>query len=493
MVGSSTRSPQTARQRGSAGTRRAPGGRPRSREAAFLDLDRTLLSGASGLLLTTAMRAEGLFEGRINLPGERFFYGMYDTMGESLPFMAMVRAAVRFVRGWPAASVRRAGEMAAPQLLELLQPYAPGVLAEHRAAGRRLVLATTSPVDLVTPFARMLGVDDVVATRYEEVDGRYTGKIDGDFVWGTGKLAAVRRCADEHGIDLRSSYAYSDSVFDVPLLSTVGHPVAVHPDASLRVVAAMARWPVEHWDRPPGVPRVAGLEPYHLLRPFVRPEAFPYARFDIDGMEHIPPRGPVLLAANHRSYFDVVALSLISVRYGRPLRFLAKKELFDAPLIGPLARALGGICVDRAGEPEHAMAEARRALQAGEPVLILPQGTIPRGRAFFDPELRGKTGCARLAADTGAPVVPVGLWGTEQVWPRSARVPNVTTVRHPPTVRVRIGAPIDVQAAARRDPVAATELIMSAISAELPMAARTRHEPTAEEIARAVPPGHRPA
>lgn len=458
----------------------------------FFDLDRTLLSGASGLVLSTAMRAEGLFEGRISLPGERFFYGMYEAVGESLPFMAMVRAAVRFVKGWPVASVRRAGELAAPQLLELLQPYAPSVMAEHRREGRRLVLATTSPLDLVEPFARMVGIDDVVATRYDAAEGRYTGRIDGDFVWGVGKLAAVRRFAAEHGIELDDSYAYSDSFFDVPLLSSVGHPVAVQPDPTLRLAATLARWPIEHWDRPPGVPKMVGLEPYHMLRPFVRPESFPYARFDIAGVEHIPARGPVLLAANHRSYFDVVALALVAARHGRPIRFLGKKELFDAPLIGPLARSLGGISVDRKGEPARALAEARRTLEAGEPVMILPQGTIPRGRDFFDPVLRGKTGCARLAAETGAPVVPIGVWGTEQVWPRSARLPTVSTVLHPPTVRIRVGTPIDVSDVARRDPASATELIMSAISAELPLAARTRHEPTAEELARAVPPGHRP-
>lgn len=457
--------------------------------AVFVDLDRTLLTGASGLVLSEAMRAEGLFEGRPSLPGERLLYGVYEAVGESLPFMAMVRAAVRFVKGWPADSVRRAGELAAPQLLRLLAPYAPAVLDEHRRQGRMIVLATTSPYDLVAPFARTLGLDDVVATHYDERDGRYTGKIDGEFVWGVGKLAAVRRWAEEHHVDLGASFAYSDSVFDLPLLSSVGHPVAVHPDASLRVLAMLARWPVEHWDRPPGVVKVAGLEPYHVLRPFVRPEAFPYARFEVSGVERIPPTGPVLLAANHRSYFDVAALALVVARMGRPARFLGKKEVFDAPIIGSLARALGGICVDRKGEPGAALAEAERALRAGEPVVILPQGTIPRGRAFYEPTLRGKTGCARLAAATGAPVVPIGIWGTERVWPRRDRLPTVTAVRHPPKVTVRVGTPIDVTSVARRDPVAATATIMAAITAQLPPEARMRHRPSPEEIALATPPG----
>ncbi len=143
-------------------------------------------------------------------------------------------------------------------------------------------------------------------------------------------------------MDLSRSHAYSDSVFDLPLLGAVGRPHAVNPDRRLHAVARLRRWPVERWDRPPGVPKVGGLEPYDMLRPLVRPATFPYARFDIDGVGRIPRRGPVILAANHRSYFDVVALAIVAARLGRPVRFLAKRELFDAPVVGQLARALGG-------------------------------------------------------------------------------------------------------------------------------------------------------
>ncbi len=453
----------------------------------FVDLDRTLLRGASGLVLSAAMHAEGLFEGRRSLPGERLFYAIYDLMGESVPFMAMVRAAPRFVRGWAVEAVCRAGQLAAPELAALVQPYAPAVLAEHRSRGRRLVLATTTPVDLITPFAELMGFDDVIATRYARRDGRYTGAIDGPFVWSRGKLDAVRRFAAEHGVDLRASHVYSDSFFDLPLLAAVGHPHAVNPDRRLHLVASLRRWPLDHWDRPAGVPKVLGLEPYHLLRPFVRPELVPYARFEIRGVEHIPSRGPALLASNHRSYFDVAALAMVAARLGRPVRFLAKRELFDAPVVGQIARALGGISVDRGSRSDAPLREARRALEAGEVVVILPQGTIPRGRAFFEPTLAAKTGVARLAAMTGAPVVPIGLWGTERVWPRSARVPDVTNVLRPPLVRLRVGTAVPLGLA---DATADTAAVMDAISALLPAEARRRHEPTAEELARTFPPGH---
>ncbi len=265
------------------------------------------------------------------------------------------------------------------------------------------MLSTTTPVDMITPFAEAMGFDAVIATRYEVKDGRYTGRLFEGFVWGTGKLKAVRDWAAEEGVDLDDCHACSDSVFDTPLLASVGWPHAVNPDPSLTVIATARRWPIEYWDRPPGVPSLVGFEPYHLLRPFVRPASFPYARFDISGVEHIPRRGPVLLAANHRSYFDVAALALVAARLGRPVRFLGKQEIFDAPVVGTISRAFGGIPVDRGGGSDEPLRAAQSALRAGEVVMVLPQGTIPRGEAFFDPALVGKTGTARLAAATGAP------------------------------------------------------------------------------------------
>jgi putative phosphoserine phosphatase/1-acylglycerol-3-phosphate O-acyltransferase len=476
------RTPQTHHHNGS-----GEADSPVSRSAVFVDLDRTLLRGASGLVLGAAMHTEGLFEGRMSIPGERLLYSFYDLMGESLAFMAMVRAAPRFTKGWPVDAVCRAGERAAPELADLVQPYAPGVLAEHREAGRLLVLTTTTPADLITPFAGLLGFDHVLATRYARVDGHYTGGIDGEFVWSTGKLAAVRRWAADSNVELARSHAYSDSVFDVPLLRAVGRPHAVNPDRRLHALARLQRWPVERWDRPPGVPKVGGLEPYDVLRPLVRPALFPYARFDIDGVARVPSRGPVILAANHRSYFDVVALAMVAARLGRPVRFLAKREVFDAPIVGQLARALGGIPVDRGKRSDTPLREARRALEAGEVLVILPQGTIPRGKPFFDTVLHGKSGTARLAAMTGAPVLPVGVWGTEAVWPRSARVPDVTGVLHPPTVRVRVGKPVHLGLS---DAAVDTEAIMAAISSQLPAEAQRRHDPTAEELARTYPPDH---
>jgi len=455
----------------------------------FVDLDRTLLRRASGRALHDALVAEGVVaEGR-RVPGDGLLYALYDRFGENVLAIALARGAALAARGWSQDAVVRAGERAVPDLAAIVAPFAPGVLADFRREGLRLVLSTTTPEDMVRPFAEALGFDDVVATRYEVVDGRYTGRLEGGFVWGLGKLQAVRRWAAEHQVALADCHACSDSFFDIPLLSSVGHPHAVNPDASLTAVALARHWPLEHWDRPPGVPSVVGLEPYHFLRPFVRPEAFPYARFDISGIEHVPARGPVLLASNHRSYFDVAALALVAARLGRPVRFLAKRELFDAPLVGWVARAVGGIPVDRGSGSGTPLRLAEAALRAGEVVIVLPQGTIPRGEAFYDPVLHGRTGTARLAAATGAPVVPVGLWGTDEVWPRARRLPDVTSVLHAPTVDVRIGRPVRLELDdARRD----TELLMSAIAGLLPAASREPHVPTGDELDRTYPRGAKP-
>ncbi len=193
--------------------------------------------------------------------------------------------------------------------------------------------------------------------------------------------------------------------------------------------------------------------------------------------------------ANHRSYFDPMAVGLALARSGRTARFLGKKEVFDAPVIGPLARAFGGIRVDRGTGSDEPLKEAGAALAAGELVAIMPQGTIPRGRAFFDPLLKGRWGAARLAQMTAAPVIPLGLWGTERVWPRSARLPDVMNVWDPPQVRVRVGPAVEL---GYDDLDADTTTIMAAIAALLPEEARQPHEPTAQELARTMPPGSKP-
>jgi putative phosphoserine phosphatase/1-acylglycerol-3-phosphate O-acyltransferase len=462
------------------------------RGAAFFDLDRTLLRGASGPVISRALQEVGLLPER-RIPGEGLLYRAYELFGENRLAMIGTRNAARFTSGWSRAAAQKAGALAAEALDPLIHPFARPLIAEHQAAGRPAVLATTTPYDVVRPLADALGLDDVVATRYgERDDATYDGSILGEFVWGGGKLRAVAAWADANDVDLDASYAYSDSFYDLPLLSAVRHPHAVNPDARLLAAAVVRRWPVLHLDVPPGIPKlpVVGVEPQQVALALGRPELVPFARFDIDGTDHIPATGPAIVVANHRSYFDPLAIGMALARRGRPVRFLGKKEVFDAPLVGPALRAMGGIRVDRGTGSDEPLREAAAALAGGQLVALMPQGTIPRGPAFFEPKLQGRWGAARLAAMSGAPVIPVGLWGTEEVWPRSSRVPAVWNVLRPPRVRIRVGEP--VAGLRGRSPDADTKRIMAAIADLLPAEARRRHDPTPEELARTYPPGKAP-
>ncbi|MDE3205771.1 MAG: HAD-IB family hydrolase [Acidobacteriota bacterium] len=459
--------------------------------AAVFDLDRTLLRTSSTPAINAALFEAGLTS-RDSLPGQRLLLGWYDAFGETLPSMALARAAAWASRGWPVAQVASAAQAAAELLAPAVQPYAYELLDRQRRSGHRLVLATTTPDHLVRPFAEKLGFDEVIATRYATTTDsagieRYSGRLAGGFVWAAGKLVAVRRWARSEGVSLTASAAFSDSFYDLPLLCAVGHPTAVNPDIRLHALAAARRWPVLHLNSPAGVPKVFGAEPMDILRLWAQQVALPLARLDLAGTGNIPRFGPAIVVANHRSYFDPAVWLLAVFDAGRNPRTLGKKEVLDAPLIGPLVRASGAIRVDRDGGGPAALAAAEVALRGGELVLMAPQGTIPRGPDFFDPVLKGRTGAARLAHATGAPVIPMAVWGTERVWPRSSRLPDVRRLLPRPTVRVRVGRP--VTGLSGTDLVADTARIMQAITELLPPEARSARVPTAEELQRTYPPG----
>jgi phosphoserine phosphatase len=120
----------------------------------------------------------------------------------------------------------------------------------HQDEGRATFIVSAAGNDLVSSLARVLGMEGGIGTRWEVgADDAYTGRMDGPFVYGEGKVKAMRRFADEHEIDLSASYAYSDSASDLPMLRSVGHPVAVNPDRALAEIAKVEGWPVMRFER----------------------------------------------------------------------------------------------------------------------------------------------------------------------------------------------------------------------------------------------------
>lgn len=175
--------------------------------------------------------------------------------------------------------------------------------------------------------------------------------------------------------------------------------------------------------------RRRGVNPpvYWIARAVLQPALLLYFRVSREGRSHIPKRGGVILAANHRSFLDPFIIGLC---LGRPVYFVAKQELFARAWQGWLLNALGAFPVRRGEHDEEMMATARAVLERGDPVVIFPEGTRIREGVLGRP----KRGAGRLALEAGAPIVPVAVTGTENArrgW-----------VIRPVKVRIRCGRPL---------------------------------------------------
>jgi 1-acyl-sn-glycerol-3-phosphate acyltransferase len=178
-------------------------------------------------------------------------------------------------------------------------------------------------------------------------------------------------------------------------------------------------------------------------------------RWTIEGTEHIPRSGGVILASNHISYLDPLTLAYVADRRGRRVRYLAKAELFAKPGFGTLLRAAHQIPVERGkGDAAGALAAAVNALGRGECVAVFPEGTISMD---LEP-MRGKSGTARLAQQARAPIVPIGLWGTHRMMMKG-RKPEM---RWGVAQIAVVGAPLTVEAGEHVK--RATDRLMEAIA-----------------------------
>lgn len=213
-------------------------------EAAFFDLDKTLLPGSSLFPLAREMYRQRYFNLRDigRLATDQFRYRLIGSEARG-PMDRAREATLEVVRGRARDEVIAFGRsVAKEEILPRLYPQAVDLLARHKRAGRAVYIASSSPQDFLTLLAEELGIDGVVGTRAEVLDGVYTGNLDGPVIHGAEKAARVRELAKEEGIDLDRSFAYSDSVNDLPLLELVGNPVAMNPDRQLRAIARRRGW-----------------------------------------------------------------------------------------------------------------------------------------------------------------------------------------------------------------------------------------------------------
>nr|WP_182114297.1 HAD-IB family hydrolase [Actinotalea sp. JY-7876] len=219
-----------------------------ARTAAFFDLDNTIIRGASAFHLAVGLRRRGFF-GTKDLVTFALHQAHYLMFGEDVEKIDQVRSrALSIVAGKSVAEIAAIGEEVWDEVLSLrIFPGTQALLNRHLEAGHQVWIITASPVEIGELIGRRLGVTGALGTVAEHRDGFYTGRLVGDLLHGRAKESAVAELARREDIDLARSYAYGDSTNDVPILSSVGHPVAINPDARLRRHARKVGWPVREF------------------------------------------------------------------------------------------------------------------------------------------------------------------------------------------------------------------------------------------------------
>lgn len=215
-----------------------------SRAAAFFDLDRTLISGSSAYTFGVAAWRAKMLPTR-QLVGDAAGALTFRLAGASDDKTSKVRDRILgAVKGVAQDDLVALNGTVIPTLLEKVRPEAKTLIEMHRKSGRHTYIVSASPIEVVDPLAKALGMTGGIGTQSQVVDGIYTGELDGPFVYGEGKAVAIKALAAETGYELDRCYSYSDSASDLPMLEAVGHPVAVNPDSALEAIALRRAWPI---------------------------------------------------------------------------------------------------------------------------------------------------------------------------------------------------------------------------------------------------------
>ena len=235
---------------------------PSPRTAAFLSLDRTLISGSSLSLLFRDLRAQDVYSiGEALAVTARHmaevFFGGREQQGARLR-----RETIAAVTGRSSADLEDwSRRLATQEVLPRLYPDVARTIATHRAAGDLVYLVTSSPVELARPVAAALELDGALGTRAEtDRNGVFTGRLPEGLMHGPVSLAAVQELAADRGISLVRSHAYSDSYEDRDLLAAVGHPHAINPEPRLLEAAVRHGW-AAHEHRPARRLLLVGVPP----------------------------------------------------------------------------------------------------------------------------------------------------------------------------------------------------------------------------------------
>ncbi|QUG99722.1 HAD-IB family hydrolase [Saccharopolyspora erythraea] len=223
---------------------------PQPRVAAFFDLDKTVIAKSSTLAFSRPFFQEGLINRRAVLKSA-YAQFVFMLAGADADQMDRMRAHITSLcTGWDVEQVNAIVEETLHDIVDpLVYKEATQLIAEHKEQGHDIVVLSASGQEVVGPIAKLLGATHSSGTRMVVSAGRYTGEVD-FYCSAENKAAAARELAEEHGYDLSQCHAYSDSVTDLPLLESVGHPTVVNPDRGLRKEAVQRGWPTLAFDHP---------------------------------------------------------------------------------------------------------------------------------------------------------------------------------------------------------------------------------------------------
>ena len=220
------------------------------RTAAFFDLDKTVIAKSSTLAFSKPFFDQGLIN-RQTVLKSAYAQFLFLMSGADHEQMDRMRSYItNMCTGW---NVEQVKSIVGETLHEIVDPLvfaeAANLIADHKLCGRDVVVVSASGEEIVAPIAKALGATHAMATRMVVEDGKYTGEV-AFYCYGEGKVDAIKELAAREGYALEHCYAYSDSITDLPMLESVGHPTVVNPDRALRKESVARGWPVVTFSRP---------------------------------------------------------------------------------------------------------------------------------------------------------------------------------------------------------------------------------------------------
>lgn len=218
---------------------------PRPTVAAFFDVDNTMMRGASLFHVARKMYQRKAFRLR-DAVGFAWKQLRFSLVGENMGDVHSIRdTALSFATGILVSDIEKLGEEVYDEMIvSKIWPGTRALAEQHLKSGRQVWLVTATPIEVASVIGSRLGLTGALGTVCETIDGAYTGRLVGEILHGPAKAAAVQALAGRENLDMSRCYAYSDSYNDVPLLGTVGHPVAINPDRKLRRHARDRGWPI---------------------------------------------------------------------------------------------------------------------------------------------------------------------------------------------------------------------------------------------------------